>query len=230
MPLLKKISASDAPAHAAYGAFDLESAPPVDEFDARECPDGIYRNRWGCRFCSVDGCGLVSDWSAGGREYCTFHAAATRCEAEMTEVLHRYQPLVVLAKAYDHLTTDEARAECFELFRELVIRSGFNRVPLMPRGEIDEVIPPLSNVAAESLGKRFVPPSEYFTAIAIGHATYAAERKAAARVPGEAAAKKSRRQLDALRQKIVALGATWTGAKPSRPIAPVHAAADDYPF
>ena len=230
MPLLKKISTTTAPARPGFGGVDLESAPPVNEFGARECPDGIYRNQWGCRFCSVEGCGLVSDWSSGGREYCSFHAAATRCEDEMTEVLHRYQPLVVIAKAYDHLTTDDARAESFELFRELVIRSGFNRVPRMPSGDLDEVIPPIPKDATKSLGKRFVSPDEYFTAVALGHATYAAERKAAARTPGEAAAKRTRRQLDALRQKITALGATWTRATLPRSLVPEPAPADDYPF
>ena len=228
MPMLKKNTAVETPVRPGFGGFDLESAPPVNEFKARECPDGIYRNRWGCRFCSVEGCGLVSDWSAGGREYCSFHAAADRCEDEMTEVLHRYRPLVIIAKAYDRLTSDEARAESFDFFRELVIRSGFNRVPRMPSGEIDEVIPPVAKADTKTLGKRFVTPSEYFTAVALGHASYAAERKAAARVPGEAVAKKSRRQLDALRQKIAALGATW--ARATTPRTPAPAAADDYPF
>lgn len=227
MPMLKKNSAAETPARPGFGGFDLESAPPVNEFGARECPDGIYRNQWGCRFCSVEGCGLVSDWSAGGREYCSFHAAATRCESEMTEVLHRYRPLVIAAKTYDRVITDEAKAEVFEVFRTLVRKSGFNCVPQMPSGATTAVMEPLARDEI-SPGQRFVPPAEYFTAVALAHASYAAERKAASRVPGEAAAKKARRQLDALRKKISALGATWTRA--TTPRTPAPAAADDYPF
>ena len=82
---------------------DPAKLAPINEFDARECPDGIYRNRWGCRFCSVEGCGLVSDMVLGGKEVCVFHAAAQGYEAEMTEVMRLYRPLIILAKGYDKL-------------------------------------------------------------------------------------------------------------------------------
>lgn len=226
--MLKKTGAAEAPVRPGFGGFDLDSAPPINEFDARECPDGIYRNRWGCRFCSVEGCGLVSDWSSGGREYCSFHAAASRCESEMTEVLHRYRPLVIAAKSYDHASSDD-KAEIFEMFRDLVRKSGFNRVPQKPDGAPSIVMEPLSREEIKP-GQRFVAPSEYFTAVALAHAAYAAERNAAARTPGETAAKASRRRLDALHSKIARLGATWSGAQPRRARAPEPASADDYPF
>ena len=222
--------------------FDLWRAPVVDQFDARACPDGIYRNRWGARFCSVEGCGLVSDWCAGGEELCLFHAAAGMAQAEMTEVLHRYRPLVIAAKQYERLH-DEAdkvrdgveikgercQEDAFNIFVELVADSGFYRVPRKPTPDdpstFTEVPLPLARWQLEK-GQRFVHPIEYFKTVALGHVEYLSAMRAE-KASKAAVTSKNRRIAQALRKKISALGDTGSRHKPSLPPSPPSIDYDD---
>ena len=236
---------SSAPTDEINKVCDPAKLPVANRYDGRLCPDGIYRNRWGAHFCSVDGCGLVSDWVSGGEELCLFHAAAGMAQAEMTEVLHRYRPLVIAAKQYERLH-DEAdkvrdgveikgercQEDAFNIFVELVADSGFYRVPRKPTPDdpstFTEVPLPLARWQLEK-GQRFVHPIEYFKTVALGHVEYLSAMRAE-KASKAAVTSKNRRIAQALRKKISALGDTWSRHKPSLPPSPPSIDYDDLVF
>lgn len=196
---------------------DPAKLAPINEFDARECPDGIYRNRWGCRFCSVEGCGLVSDMVLGGKEVCVFHAAAQGYEAEMTEVMRLYRPLIILAKGYDklpnmtYLQRDEngltVADELFEEFKELVRRSGFYRIP---QGQVPEL--PLPKGRHECTQGTFVTPFVYVLNGCVSHASALAAARDAKRSAKTNFVNASIARVNRLRERVRSLGATWRNA------------------
>lgn len=232
MALRSKFRPSDdAPADDTMsGPEDPANLPTVNQFNARACSDGIYRNKWGCHFCSVEGCGLVSDMVLGGKELCVFHAAAQRCTSEMTEVLHKYQPLIILAKAYDKTSdvdrtaadgekTFNAATEIFEQFRALVEQSEFNLIPYYVSDAQgyryerfkDEPLP----IRRSDLkpGHRFVSPFAYVHLLCLMHANAIYDEKKAQRDKQPRAANPEQTKLAKLSARIKSLGATWAKKK-----------------
>ena len=212
------------------GPEDPATLPTVNQFNARACSDGIYRNRWGCHYCSVEGCGLVSDMVLGGKEVCVFHAAAQRCPTEMTEVLHKYQPLIILAKAYDK-TSDvdrsaadgekpfNAASELFEQFRTLVEQSRFNLIPYYVSDDegyryerFKDVPLPLRRSDLKE-GQQFVSPITYVHLVCLMHATAIYEEKKAQREKLPRDANPEKTKLAKLSARIKSLGATWEKKK-----------------
>lgn len=150
----------------------------------------------------------------------------------MTEVLHRYRPLLIAAKQYEllHDEADKVRdgivikgvacqEDVFNLFYELVADSGFYRVPRKPTPDdpstFTEVPLPLARWQL-SEGQRFVHPIEYFKTVALGHVEYLSAMRAE-KASKSSVTSKNRRLAQALRSKISALGDTWSRHKPSLP-------------
>lgn len=228
---------SSAPTDEINKVCDPAKLPVANRYDGRLCPDGIYRNRWGAHFCSVDGCGLVSDWVSGGEELCLFHTAASRCRSEMTQVLHKYRPLVILAKQFERVSDSldddgpKPQTELFNAFFELVVESRFFVVKhLAADGSItEEQVPlPIPRYQLEP-GQRFVHPLEYVKTVAVGYAEYLAAEKAYAMRNVKTPDRKNSAQLRAaaVLRKIRALGDTWTRTKPAYATAPVPPPAYD---
>ena len=191
---------------------DPAKLAPMDQFGARRCVDEIERNRYGARFCSCEGCGLVSDMQIGGEELCVFHCAAKQSRDEMTDVLHKYRPLVILAKAYTRISPldQQSRAAIMDEFISVVRESGFYRYQVATEAGPQWVEAELPKSKAEVGARRFVTPIDYFTTLAVAHADFAASMRPRGPKPvrsdlaGEVLA------------KVRSLGASWRNAPARR--------------